>query len=144
MVYYEGLFFDKDVEEKILLLEKNKLEVKIDLLHCTFKYLPKNYEIFNDIVGKYYDIEITGYGYDENNSGFCLKLPEELEKYYINIEEDLVLPHITCSRSIDGESENTKNLVFSYFEDSIKVRARFGYCIKDENGNLFVSFDKFN
>ena len=54
MVYYEGLFFDKENEEKILLLEKSKLEVKIDLLHCTFKYLPKEWNGEDDEKMRFY------------------------------------------------------------------------------------------
>ena len=145
MVYYEGLFFEKDEINKLLALEENRLEYCIDLLHCTFKYLPESNEIFNELVGRYFDIEIMGYGYDEKNSGFCVKLPKELEQYYINTDSlgNIVLPHITCSRSIDGESENTKDLLFSYFNEFLKIRCRFGFCIKDSSGKIFVSFDKF-
>lgn len=143
MVKYEGLFFDKETENLLLSLDKERLEVGIDVLHCTFKYLPNEEEIFNDIVGKYYFIEVVGYGYDKDNSGFCVRLPDELIKYYINNDGEDILPHITCSLSLNGESENTKNLVFSYFDEPIKVRCRFGYYIKDDNGKTYVFYDKF-
>lgn len=144
MVYYEGLFFDKDTENKIFSLEEKRFERVIEVLHCTFKYLPKKDEIFNDIVGKYFDIEIIGYGYSETNSAICIRLPKELEKYYINtFEDENVLPHVTCSLCVDGESEDSKNIVFSYFEEYIKIIGRFGYYIKDENGKAYVSYDKF-
>lgn len=145
MVYYEGLFFDEESTNKILSLESNRLEFGIEILHCTFKYLPNNEEIFNEIVGNYYEIELIGYGYNENNSGFYLKLPDELKKYYINYyEKELVLPHVTCSLSSSGESEDTKDLVFSYIENPIRLKCRFGYYIKEDNGKAFVSYDKFN
>lgn len=145
MVYYEGLFFDKDEVNKILALEDNRLEIGIDIIHCTFKYLPNSDEVFNELVGRYFEIDILGYGSNETNSGFCIRLPRELEEYYINTDKfgNCILPHITCSKSIDGESENTKNLMFSYFDETIRVKCRFGYCIKDINGKIFVSYDKF-
>ena len=144
MVKYEGLFFDKETESLILALDKERLDVGIDVLHCTFKYLPSEEEIFDDIVGNYYFVDIVGYGYDKDNSGFCVKLPDELLEYYINFDYEEVLPHITSSLSLNGESENTRNLVFSYFDEPVRVRCRFGYYIKDDNGKTYVSYDKFS
>ena len=116
MVFYEGLFFDKEEENKILALEENRLEYGIDILHCTFKYMPSSKELFSELLGRNFEIEILGYGYSENNSGFCIRLPKELESYYINTNKSglYVLPHITCSRSVSGNSEDTKDLMFSY------------------------------
>ena len=114
-------------------------------MHCTFKYLPSKEEIFNEIVGKEYEIEIVGYGYNNENSGFCILLPEELSKYYINKDKNnmYVMPHITCSRIKEGESENTKDLVFEYFDKSIKVKCRFGFFIKEVKKS-YISFEKYN
>ena len=50
MVKYEGLFFDKETESLILALDKERLDVGIDVLHCTFKYLPSEEEIFTDYI----------------------------------------------------------------------------------------------
>lgn len=145
MVYYEGLFFDKNEETKLLALEENRLEYGIDILHCTFKFMPNEDELFSELLDRDFEIEILGYGSSESNSGFCIRLPKELESYYVNYDKNgnFVIPHITCSRSIDGESENTKDLIFSYFDETVRIKCRFGYCIKDSNGKIFVSHDKF-
>ena len=144
MVYYEGLFFDDDNVKKILSLEKHKLDFRIEVIHCTFKYLPSNEEIFNEIVGQEYEVESNGYGCDFVNSGFSILLPAELEKYYINTDSNnkFILPHITCSRIINGESENTKTLVFEYFDKPVKVKCRFGFFVK-ELDKSYVSYKKF-
>lgn len=54
MLNYEGIFFDEKSLNKIYELEKTKLEITNDLIHCTFRYHPKEKEIFNEIVDNYY------------------------------------------------------------------------------------------
>ncbi len=101
MISYEGLFFEKDTADYIHSLEKRKLPFINDELHCTFKYHPSNAEIFNNIVGKTYDVYLTGYASDGLNSGFMVSLPDELIEFYINYCEEnatqLKPPHITAS-----------------------------------------------
>ena len=73
MLKYEGLFFEDDMFNLIKSLEENKLDVINDIndiLHCTFKYHPNSNEIFNDIVGKSFDIYLIGYGSNNQNSDF--------------------------------------------------------------------------
>ena len=144
MIYYEGLFFDDENAKKILSLEKHKLDFRIEVIHCTFKYLPSKDEILNELVGNEYEIEINGYGFDSNNSGFCISLPDELERYYINtdVDNNFIIPHITCSRTIESSSENTKNIVFEYFDKPIKVKCRFGFFIKDIDKS-YISYKKY-
>ena len=69
MIEYVGLFFDKK-EEFIKSLEVNDLGCCNDLLHCTFKYCPSEYQLFNEFVGQSFEIYLIGYGNDGNNSGF--------------------------------------------------------------------------
>lgn len=56
MLSYEGIFFDKENIEIIHKEEKEQLEIINDEIHCTFRYHPDKDEIFNDIVGEYFDI----------------------------------------------------------------------------------------
>lgn len=118
-----------------------------DEIHCTFKYRPLKEEIFDELVGKYFDVLIIGYGCDGNNSGFELQLPDELLKYYINYAEQdttkLKIPHITASLSEGAKAFNTKDLVFKPLATTYSVRGRFGYWIKDKNGE-YVSYNKYN
>lgn len=147
MLSYEGIFFDKDMTELIHSLEKEKLERVNDEIHCTFKYHPSDEEIFNEIVGKYFDIYLIGYGNDGQNSGFEILLPEELKKFYINYDEEnlniLKVPHITASLSNNAKASNTKNLKFMPLENPVKLVGRFGYWIKDED-NEYVSYEIYS
>ena len=146
MVIYEGIFFDKNIEDKIKRLEAKlgiKLENDVSNLHCTFKYKPDNDEIFNDIVGKRFEIELLGYGSDGKNSGFIISLPCELYDYYINFDDvntnKLKIPHITTSLGVDGKAVDTKNLNFIYLENPIKINGRFGYFLDTKE----VSYEPF-
>ena len=147
MLSYEGIFFDKDMTELIHSLEKEKLERVNDEIHCTFKYHPLDEEIFNEIVGKYFDIYLIGYGNDGQNSGFEILLPEELKKFYINYDEEnlniLKVPHITASLANNAKASNTKNLKFIPLENPVKLVGRFGYWIKDVD-NEYVSYEIYS
>ncbi|MBR3890928.1 MAG: hypothetical protein IKJ30_02490 [Bacilli bacterium] len=146
MVSYEGIFFDGEAVDFIHSLEENRLERVNNILHCTFKYKPSDKEIFDDIVGKNFDIYIVGYGNDGMNSGFEVVLPSELMKYYINFDENnpdvIKIPHITASLSEGAKAVNTKNLIFKRLEKPIKITGRFGYWIK-EDGKEFLSYEPY-
>ena len=146
MVKYEGIFFDESMEYLILTNEKIHLGDINDTLHITFKYKPLEYEIFDEIVGNFYEIELIGYGCDGENSGFEVSLADELKKYYINFDEvnkdKLKTPHITTSLSKEAVPMNTKNLKFVPLEQPIKVKGRFGYWIND-NRREYLSFEKY-
>ncbi len=146
MLSYEGLFFETDMVDLIQSLEKEKLARVNDEIHCTFKYHPTTNEIFNDIVGKTFEVYLIGYGNDGKNSGFEILLPDELKKYYINYDEQnkMVLkhPHITASLSEGANSSNTKNLNFKPLKKPVKVVGRFGYWIKEENKE-YLSYEPY-
>lgn len=143
MLSYEGIFFGEEMCKLIHSLEKNPLEREINELHCTFKYHPSENEIFDDIVGKDFEVYLIGYGNDGNNSGFEIKLPKQLKKYYINFDytnpEVLSTPHITTSLSNGAKAVNTKNLKFEPLPEPIKLVGRFGYWIIDE-GKEYISY----
>ena len=147
MVGYEGIFFDKETTNFIFSIEKQHLEVVNDEIHCTFKYRPNNDELFNDIVGTEVDVLIIGYACDGQNSGFLIKIPEEYMKYYINYDEDnpnlLKVTHITASLAKGASASNTKNLKFELFDKPYLVRGKFGYWIKKDDVNGYVSFEKY-
>lgn len=145
MINYEGLFFDKEDLEKILSLEEIKLDTINDVIHCTFKYKPKDEEIFDELVGKYYDVDLLGYGCNEKNSGFLIEFQDEIKKYYINYDEKgkYITPHITTSIKEGEEPINTKDIAFNYYENPVRIKGRFGYYIKDENGKAYVSYKTF-
>ena len=147
MIHYEGIFFeDKKSLDTIFSLEKKHLDIIHDKIHCTFKYEPKNHEIFDDIVGNTYEVKLISYGYDDNNSGFEIELPKKLLKYYINYEESnnnkLKVPHITASISKNAKAVNTKNLQFKPLAKPYTIKGKFGYWIEDGNKE-YVSYDKY-
>ena len=144
MLIYEGLFFDGEEANKINELEPIHLSKQKDLFHTTFKFKPSIEEIFDEIVGKEFEVIITGYGCDGKNSGFRIELPDELIAYYTNKDKDnnLVIPHITVSLSDDGKAKDTSKLQFKDLQKPFKIKGRFGYWIRDKKGE-YLSFSKF-
>lgn len=146
MLSYEGIFFDADMVDLIHSLEAEKLAKVNDEIHCTFKYHPTTDEIFNEIVGQTFEIYLIGYGNDGQNSGFEILFPNDLNKYYINYDEQnptvLKVPHITASLAEGAKASNTKNLSFYPLEKPIRVIGRFGYWIKTENEE-YLSYEPY-
>ena len=146
MLSYEGIFFEADMVELIHSLEKEKLPKVNDEIHCTFKYHPTIDEVFNDIVGKKFEVYLVGYGNDGQNSGFEVLFPDELKDYYINFDEQnpsmLKTPHITASLAEGAKAVNTKNLSFKPLEKPVKLVGKFGYWIKDEIEE-YISYEPY-
>lgn len=145
MVIYEGIFFDDDTVNFIRKLEKRPLAIPINEVHCTFKFRPRDDEIFDELVGKEIELSIIGYGCNGNNSGFEVELPADIMHYYINYDKSgkLNRPHITVSLSQGAKSLNTKNLKFDRLPKPYKIKGRFGYWIKKENsGHISYSLYK--
>ncbi len=144
MLSYEGIFFEADVVELIHSLETEKLSKVNDEIHCTFKYHPNEEEVFDELVGKSFEVFLIGYGNDGMNSGFQISLPDELIPYYINYDEQnpdiLKVPHITASLSEGAKASSTKNLDFKPLKKPIRIIGKFGYWIKDKNGE-YVSYE---
>lgn len=145
MISYEGIFFESEVVDFIHQLERNRLPIVNDEIHCTFKYHPKEDEIFDELVGKEIEVSIVGYGCDGKNSGFEIELPVDMMQYYINYDDEelskLRRPHITASLALGAKSVDTKDLKFERFANPYKVKGKFGYWIKEENGE-YISYDK--
>lgn len=115
MLSYEGIFFEAGMVDLIHSLETKKLARVNDEIHCTFKYHPTTDEIFNDIVGRTFEVYLIGYGNDEQN-------PTVLKT-----------PHITASLAEGAKTTNTKNLNFKPLEKPVKLVGRFGYWIKGKS-----------
>lgn len=144
MIRYEGLFFEGKVAALIHLLDKPSLEFVNDKLHCTFKYLPDDEEIFDELAGKSFEVYIVGYGNDGKNSGFAIELPKELQKYYINYNEEgeLKTPHITVSLSKGSKAVDTCNLEFKPLKKPIKITGKFGYWLR-KGPKEFISYQPY-
>ena len=132
ILLYEGIFFDGEDAKIIKSLEEKKLPIRSDILHCTFKYLPKKDEIFNQLIGR--------------NSGFSVQFTGDIDDYYINFEETdsskLKRPHVTTSIAPGSKPMNTKDLDFVQFEKPVKVRGKFGYWVK-EGYKQFLMYKEF-
>ncbi len=147
MVSYEGIFFENESKNTILSLEKKHLPIMNDELHCTFVYHPSYEDLYDELVGKEFDIKLIGYGCNDKNSGFLIEIPEELKKYYKNIdrEENNVLkkPHITVSLTEDSKPYYTKDIDFIELKEPITVKGKFGYWMKN-NDIEYLTYDKQN
>lgn len=144
MVKYEGLFFEGENLEKILSLEKTKLDMINDEIHCTFKYRPTEEELHDKLVGKYFDVILLGYGCDGKNSGFQVDFQDELKEYYKNTDPEgkPVLPHITASIREGEEACNTKKLNFILYKEPIYIKGRFGYYLKNDDETECISYEQ--
>ncbi|MBR2712717.1 MAG: hypothetical protein IKE73_03315 [Bacilli bacterium] len=144
MISYEGIFFEEESEKLLYSLEEVHLPIINDKYHCTFKYHPSNEEIFNELVGKEIEVQLVGYACNGRNSGFLIKLPEYIEKYYINIDNGIkIKSHITTSIEKDAEPYDTKNLDFKPLPKIINIKGKFGYFIK-ESDKEYISYKPYN
>lgn len=141
MLSYEGIFFDDDASKFIHSLENERLPIENDKLHCTFKYHPKDDEILNELVGKEIEVFLIGYASDGQNSGFQVLLPDDIGKYYYDMNKSEI-PHITASISENAKSLDTGSLKFKPLGKKYSVIGKFGYWIK-ENKCEYVSYDKY-
>lgn len=78
------------------------------------------------------------------NSGFQIEIPEELKKYYRNVDNDnnlLKIPHITVSLSENSKPYFTKNLNFIKLDNPVSIIGKFGYWIKEEDKE-YLTYEK--
>ena len=145
MINFEGLFFTKESYALLKSLEKQKLPISSDIYHCTFKLFPDKNEVFSNLIGKEFEVEISGYASDEMNSGFLINIPDELKEYYLNYDENmkLITPHITTSINYGAKNRNTQNLKFERFDNSYKVKGIFGMNVRKNNKNVIIIDSKY-
>ena len=123
---YQGIFFDKETEEKLVKLQKDGLENVIKDMHITFHY--GELEPYPDeLMGKDFKVKIVGYASDGKNSGFQVEIPEELKKYYKRQN----VSHITVSlgevNGVKGKAVDTGFMKFEPIEEPIEISGQFGY-----------------
>ena len=125
---YQGIFFDEPTKEKLIDLQENPLEEVVKDMHITFLF-GKTEKYPTQLMEKETPLEIIGYASDGKNSGFEVKLPEYLEKYYKNSTP----PHITVSigevDGVKGKPVDTGKLDFKPLEDPITISGKLGYFI---------------
>ena len=125
---YQGIFFDEPTKEKLIDLQENPLEEVVKDMHITFLF-GKTEKYTTQLMEKETPLEIIGYASDGKNSGFEVKLPEYLEKYYKNSTP----PHITVSigevDGVKGKPVDTGKLDFKPLEDPITISGKLGYFI---------------
>ena len=100
-----------------------KLEKQVENQHITFAFgaaaqnlIPKN------LMGKTYEVIVSGYGRDNNNEGVKVELPIELRDIYLNTG----VPHITISISKIGKPIDTRKLKFSDTQHQT-IKIQLGY-----------------
>lgn len=122
---YCGIFLDKRSVDKLTAEQTHTLARLIPNMHCTFAFMPSSdvEEAFRNIIGKPVSLLITGYGSDENNSGFSVAIPNE----YLHLYHGNRTPHITVSLSENGKAVNTTNLPFENISP-FYVNGTFGIC----------------
>ena len=112
---YEGFFIKEDLPSK---LAKN-----IEYKHVTTEFKPaRSHEDLYGITARF---AITGYGNDDKNEGYLVKLVSCESDELVELFNSISVPHITLSTSIDGKPVNTKNLNFDSFDGGI-ITATFG------------------
>ena len=125
---FQGIFLEKEIEQQLIALQKNGLESNIENMHVTFKYGDTE-KYPDELIGREFEIKITGYGSDGRNSGFSVELPEELKKYYKNGS----IPHITVSigevDGVKGKPVDTAKLDFKPLDKPVLIKGKLGYCI---------------
>lgn len=125
---FQGIFLDVETEEELINLQKRGLESNIQNMHITFKYGDIE-EYPKELIGKKFKIKIVGYGADGKNSGFLVKIPQELKRYY----KCSSVPHITVSLGevdgVKGKAVNTSKLDFKPLEKTIEIFGQLGYFI---------------
>ena len=106
-ISYIGLFVNDTTKEGIIDFCKNNaipLHSNIICHHVTLKFKPPQYVVENiqDLLGKNFQVEVTGYGSNKNVTALRVSL--------LNIQSDNVVPHITISLGPEGEAKMSNDL----------------------------------
>lgn len=125
---FQGIFLEKEIEQQLKALQKKGLNSNIENMHITFKFGDTE-KYPEELIGREFEIKITGYGSDGKNSGFSVELPEELRKYY----KSSSIPHITVSigevDGVKGKPVDTAKLDFKPLDKPVQIKGKLGYFI---------------
>ena len=125
---FQGIFFEDEIEQQLIALQKKGLNIKIENMHIHFKFgdIEKYPE---ELIKREFEIKLTGYGSDGKNSGFSVELPEELKRYY----KSSSIPHITVSigevDGVKGKIVDTAKLDFKPLDKPVEIKGKLGYFI---------------
>lgn len=130
-VIYEAFFITENLA--------SSLSKDIEYKHITTEYRPS--KTHEHLYGKEATFLIYGYGNDNINEGYCVKMisceDDELRELY----KSIAIPHITLSVSEEGKPVNTSKLVFEQTIDKV-IKCKFGgYLNKPIFENPFVTND---
>lgn len=142
-VHYLALFVDKECLERVtdhLDRSSGKANKKvIEAPHVTLMYRPLEREVPRELFGKDFTLVIDGYGYNEENEAFRVRLQPDVGAADFDLEAcDAVQkmldgrdvqPHITLSVADGGKAVNSKNLRFDPIEP-ISIGCVFGAHLK--------------
>lgn len=122
MIVYVGIFLNP-ASIKLLMEKAFRLEREVQNMHCTFSFRPdaETVSAFEKIEGEPAKLVVIGKGYNNENSGFLVELPEEIKALYKNT----AVPHITVYVGENGKPVNTGKLNFKPCEQ-FEVEGVFG------------------
>lgn len=128
---FQGIFFDESTRKRLIELQERKLKYEIDDMHITFNF--EKIEMYPEkLLNKEYEFKVIGYAATDKNSGFQVKLPEELEKYFKNENG----PHITVSigevDGVKGKAYETGLLNFNRIKNPFIILGKLGYYIYEK------------
>ncbi len=123
---YQGIFLDEETQAKLVELQKVGLDTVVKDMHVTLNF-GELQKYPQELMEKDIPIELVGYASDGKNSGFEIKIPEEIKSYKSNNNP----LHITVSLGeVDGVKGNpvdTGKLKFEKLEEPIQINGRLGY-----------------
>lgn len=116
-VIYEGFFVIDNLD--------HELQKDIENKHVTTEFRPANSH--EHLYGTEATFIVTGYGNDSVNEGYSVKLAHCDNDELIELYNNIAIPHITLSVSLEGKPVNTANLEFNEHKyDGTTIRCKFG------------------
>lgn len=112
---YEGFFIRETLP--------HKLAKDVEYKHITTAFRP--YYVHEELYGTEAKFMITGYGNDGVNEGYLVKLVSCESQELIDLFNNISVPHITLSTSIEGKPVDTANIQFTPYDGGV-VTAIFG------------------
>ena len=125
---YEGLFISSESEEKLVAMQARPLEENVRDMHVTFKFGELGCYP-TEMLEKEYEVEVIGYASDGKNSGFEVKLSEELEAWYKGNRPVHITVSIGTVDGVKGKPVDTAKLDFQPLEAPFKLSAKLGYFV---------------
>ena len=110
MYIYTGVFFNNETSEMLRRFNSKKLARETKALHVTVLYKPS--DAHEELFGSEVEIEVTGYGCNNENEGLSCKVTSENPEMQLLLDT-IEVPHITLAVSERGKAVNTRFLDFA-------------------------------